>query len=41
MRACIERFDCRLDTVEIALRKVDQRLLTIERVVLSPPTPGE
>ena len=37
MRATLERFDRRLDAFEVALGKVDQRLLTIERVVL-PPT---
>ena len=31
------RFDARLDAVEVALGKVDQRLLTIERVVLPAP----
>ena len=36
MRASLERFDARLDAVEVALGKVDQRLLTIERVVLPP-----
>lgn len=40
MRSGMERFDARLDAVEIALGKLDQRLLTIERVVL-PPSPGE
>ena len=34
IRATLERFDARLDAVEIALAKLDQRLLTIERVVL-------
>ena len=32
-------FDERLRAVEVALGKVDQRLLTIERVVL--PAPGD
>ena len=41
MRASMERFDSRLDAVEIALGKVDQRLLTIERVVLPSATPDE
>ncbi len=44
----IDRIDVRLDglderlrNVEIAFGKVDQRLLTIERVVLPAPAPGE
>ena len=37
VRASLERFDGRLDAVEVAFGKVDQRLLTIERVVLPPP----
>ena len=41
MRSSIERFDARLDAVEVALGKVDQRLLTIERVVLPPSAPSE
>ena len=41
MRASMERFDSRLDAVEVALGKVDQRLLTIERVVLPSATPDE
>ncbi len=36
MRAGMAAFDARLDAVEVALGKVDQRLLTIERVVLPP-----
>ena len=32
-----ERFHTRLNAVEVALGKVDQRLLTIERVVLPGP----
>ena len=40
MRASMERFDARLDAVEVAVGKVDQRLLTIERVVL-PAASGE
>ena len=39
MRATMDRFDARLDAVEVALGQVDQRLLTIERVVL-PATPS-
>ena len=34
MRAGMERFDARLDAIEVSFGKVDQRLLTIERVVL-------
>ena len=42
MREDHARFDARLDAVEVALGKVDQRLLTIERVVLpAPQQPGE
>ena len=37
MREDHERFDTRLRAVEIAFGKVDQRLLTIERVVLPGP----
>ena len=33
----LDGFDERLRNVEIAFGKVDQRLLTIERVVLPPP----
>lgn len=40
MRAGIERFDTRLGAVEVAVGKVDQRLLTIERVV-RPAASGE
>ena len=40
VRSSMERFDARLDAVEVALGKLDQRLLTIERVVL-PPSPRE
>ena len=35
------RFDERLRAVEIGFGKVDQRLLTIERVVLPPESPGD
>ncbi len=41
IRATLERFDARLDAVEIALAKLDQRLLTIERVVLPGAETGE
>ena len=41
MRADHVRFDERLRAVEFAFGKVDQRLLTIERVVLPPASPGE
>ncbi len=34
------RFDQRLRAVEVAFGRVDQRLLTIERVVLPPEQPG-
>lgn len=34
MRAGMERFDARLDALEVSFGKVDQRLMTIERVVL-------
>ena len=40
MREDHTRFDTRLDAVEVAFGKVDQRLLTIERVVLPAPAPG-
>ena len=35
----MDGIDARLRDVEIALAKVDQRLLTIERVVLPAPEP--
>ena len=41
LRSSVERFDGRLDAVEVALGKLDQRLLTIERVVLPPSAPGD
>ncbi len=41
MRSGLERFDARLDAVEVALGKLDQRLLTIERVVLPSAASGE
>ena len=37
----LDGFDERLRNVEIAFGKVDQRLLTLERVILPPPTPGQ
>ena len=40
LRADHVGFDERLRAVEIALGQVDQRLLTIERVVLPPASPG-
>ena len=40
MREDHARFDTRLDAVEVAFGKVDQRLFTIERVVLPAPAPG-
>ena len=39
-RADHVRFDQRLRAVEVAFGRVDQRLLTIERVVLPPEQPG-
>ena len=41
MREDHARFDTRLDAVEVELGKVDQRLLTIERVVLPGPDADE
>ena len=41
MREDHARFDARLDALEVAVGKVDQRLLTIERVVLPAPAAGE
>ena len=41
LRADHARVDERLRAVEFAFGKVDQRLLTIERVVLPPAPPGE
>ena len=42
MREDHARFDARLAAVEVAFGKVDQRLLTIERVVLpAPEQPSE
>lgn len=36
----VRSMDDRLREVEVALGKLDQRLLTIERVVLPAPAPG-
>ena len=41
IRATLERFDARLDAIEVALAKLDQRLLTIERIVLPAAESGE
>ena len=41
MREDHARFDTRLDALEVAFGKVDQRLQTIERVVLPAPEAGE
>ena len=41
IRDRLERFDARLDAVEVALGKLDQRLSTIERIVLPPAPSGE
>jgi Sec-independent protein translocase protein TatA len=41
MREDHARFDARLDALEVAFGKVDQRLQTIERVVLPAPEAGE
>ena len=41
MHSSLERFDARLDAVEVALGKLDQRLPTIERVVLPSASSGE
>ncbi|MCY4505852.1 MAG: hypothetical protein OXG35_02645 [Acidobacteria bacterium] len=41
LRADHVRFDARLDAVEVAVERLDQRLAVIERVVLpSPPAGG-
>ncbi|MCY4661956.1 MAG: hypothetical protein OXF93_19435 [Acidobacteria bacterium] len=37
----LDRLDDRLRAVEIAFGKVDQRLLTIERIVLPAPDPAD
>ena len=41
LRADVVGIDERLRVVEVALGRVDQRLLTIERVVLPAESPGE
>ena len=41
LRAGHVRFDERLRAVEVAFGKVDQRLLTLERVILPAPEPEE
>ncbi len=40
VRADVRRLDDRLRAVEIAFGKVDQRLLTLERVLIPAPDPG-
>ena len=40
LRGDVNRMDERLRAVEVAFGRVDQRLLTIERVVLPPEQPG-
>ena len=40
LRADVNGIDERLRAVEVAFGRVDQRLLTIERVVLPPESPG-
>lgn len=37
----MESFDTRLRSVEIAFGKIDQRLLTLERILLPPPESAE
>ena len=46
--ARMDRFETRLDAlderlraIEVAFAKIDQRLLTLERVILPPPAPGQ
>ncbi len=41
IRDDLRRFDDRLRAVEVAFGKIDQRLLTIERVVLPSAAPDE
>ena len=41
IRATLERFDARLDAIGVALAKLDQHLLTIERIVLPAAPSGE
>ena len=40
VRAGMRRLDDRLRAVEIAFGKVDQRLLTLERILIPDPDPG-
>ena len=40
LRADMRRLDDRLRAVEIAFGKVDQRLLTLERILIPDPDPG-
>ena len=40
LRADMRRLDDRLRAVEVAFGKVDQRLLTLERVLIPAPDPG-
>ena len=40
VRADMRRLDDRLRAVEIAFGKVDQRLLTLERILIPDPDPG-
>ena len=40
VRAEVRRLDDRLRAVEVAFGKVDQRLLTLERVLIPAPDPG-
>ena len=39
VNARMDRFDTRLRSIEVAVGKIDQRLLLIERVVLPTPEP--
>ena len=41
VNARMDGFDTRLRNVEIAFGKVDQRLLTLERILLPPREPAE
>ena len=41
LRGDMHEDHARFDAVEVAFGKVDQRLLTIERVVLPSPAPGD
>ena len=41
IEARLDGFDERLRAVEIEFAKVDQRLLTLERVILPPQAPGQ